>query len=106
MANTTKCIKSIFYIIKTPEIAKFQEQIWELIEDETNKEKADKNHKSDKTKTKQPITTQIIPGTDAIQEGHYDEYSDQYPEETKNDIDDNDDDNISTTTNATYYSPY
>ena len=48
MLGVTKCVKSLFYIIKTPEIAKFQKQIWELIEDEEQNRKRKTKRKTKK----------------------------------------------------------
>jgi len=63
------CAKSLFFILKTPEIAKFQEQIWELIEDETKREKEAQSDHS--TMTKQPGMSSM----DTIQEGYgYDDH--------------------------------
>eukprot|EP01084_Bolivina_argentea_P066458 121136_1 len=94
----TKCVKSLFFIIKTDEITKFQKQIWELIEDEEFKNAEKPN----------------IPATETdniIQEGYDNQHNtDIIYEENK--IDDNNNDNNNDIENKTdiddngsYYSP-
>merc|ERR1719410_3326861 len=51
VSGITKCTKSIFYIIKTPEIQQFQTQILQLIEDENQKQN-ETEHKNQATDTK------------------------------------------------------
>merc|ERR1719410_1677930 len=89
----TKCTKSIFYIIKTPEIQEFQTQILQLIEDENQKQ-----NENQATNTK-------IPG-----EGHHSEDENDEEQESKNDNTETPHTpkkTASKTTNSGYsYSPY
>eukprot|EP01083_Nonionella_stella_P021139 58618_1 len=84
MILITKCIKSLFFIIKTPEIAKFQTQIWDLIEDELNTAKQQQTRSSN--------------------DGYLSDNDDitEYNEESKQNMDDIHNDNASVTTNTSY----
>ena len=100
MQGVTKCAKSIFYIIKTPEITRFQTEIMELIEDENKKQKEE-------------ATDTRIPGMDPIEEGYSNEdvQQQQQQQECKEQNDDHDtpkspENTATTATESGYYSPY
>lgn len=93
IVGITKCTKSLFFILKTPEIAKFQQQIWDLLEDE--------KLRAEDAMDKQPgMSTSATTAMDTIAEGYGHENEDEYTEDEDFPHDGSGDEMNSTRTNS------